>query len=137
MDFDRTENGGSKKEKRWSWSWPILGPFLEPNGRKNWVLGAQDLLGVSGPMGQKRLKVQRQRRFRWRLHHPHPSACHACRGIRRPPVCVFAGTSENHKKHRFSDNFGIGPRRGLLAPRACGSCIRGPRGHPHRASCRS
>jgi hypothetical protein len=51
--------------------------------------------------------------------------------------CVRSETSENRKNTEFATIFGNGPTRGLPRACACRSQTRGPRGHPHGASCRS
>ena len=47
--------------------------------------------------GQKHLLPHLQRRTRWSLHHPHPSARRARRDIRNGMPCVRARISKNSK----------------------------------------
>ena len=44
------------------------------------------------------------------LHHPHPSACRARRGIRNNTPYVRAKTSENRKNTEFRTILGMGLR---------------------------
>jgi hypothetical protein len=60
--------------------------------------------------GQKHLPRRRQRRTRWSLHHPHPSACRTRRGIRNATPCVRAGTSKNCKNTEFATILVMGLR---------------------------
>jgi hypothetical protein len=60
--------------------------------------------------GQKHLKRQRQRRTRWSLHHPHPSACRTRRGIRNTTPCVRARTPKNCKNTEFRTILEMGLR---------------------------
>ena len=52
----------------------------------------------------------RQRRTRWSLHHPRPSACRARRGIRNGTPCVRAKTSKNCKNTEFRTILEMGLR---------------------------
>ena len=56
------------------------------------------------------MPAPRQRRTRWSLHHPHPSARRARRGIRNTTVCVRAGTSKNCKNTEFATILEMGLR---------------------------
>ena len=60
--------------------------------------------------GQKHLTPHRQRRTRRFLHHPHPSACRARRGIRNGTVCVRAGMSKILKNTDFATILEMGLR---------------------------
>ena len=60
--------------------------------------------------GQKHLLPHLQRRTRWSLHHPHPSARRARHDIRNGTVCVRAGTSENRKNTEFQTILVMGLR---------------------------
>ena len=60
--------------------------------------------------GQKHLSRNRQRRTRWFLHYPYPSACRARSGIRNGTVCVRAGTSKSCKNTEFRTILEMGLR---------------------------
>ena len=56
------------------------------------------------------MKAHLQRRTRWSLHHPHPSARRARRDNGMRTVCVRAGTSENRKNTEFATILEMGLR---------------------------
>jgi hypothetical protein len=60
--------------------------------------------------GQKHLLPHRQRRTRWSLHHPHPSARRARHDNGNGTPCVRAGTSKNHKNTEFVTILEVGLR---------------------------
>jgi hypothetical protein len=56
---------------------------------------------IWGFEGQKRLLPHHERRIRWSLHHPHPSACRARRGIRNGTPRVRRNLEKTVKTPNF------------------------------------
>jgi hypothetical protein len=79
------------------WSHSTISGSQKGPGRCPWPKWTK----ISVFEGQKHLTPHRQRRTRWSLHHPHPSACRACHENGNATPCVRAGTWKNCKNTEF------------------------------------